>query len=151
MLRNGAKGCRKLTVNVCARDCSRVEPPACVLMLELRAWCVLVCVSVPVSPELFWWQCVVTGSKVMSALRQRLAFSSPSIIHTPGYTDTPHPHTFKSSGLMTFSWRFLCACKFVYACLCVYLCICMRLSPRKPIAPLKSMNCSVCPGKQAEN
>lgn len=36
----------------------------------------LVWKSMPVSPELFWWQCLVTGSRVMSALRRRLALAS---------------------------------------------------------------------------
>lgn len=133
--------------------------------------CLCVCKRMPVSLELFWWQCVVTGSRMKSALRQRLALSSPSIIHTPVRTHTHtyrHTHRYtlpfcrlfichissqvvKSPALLSFFLLFFggffCTC--ISVSLCVFICLC--LSPRTPITPLKSMNCSICPGKQAEN
>lgn len=57
----------------------------------VTAWTLGVCRRMLVSPELSQWQWEVTWSRVMSALRQRLALSSPSIIHTPGYTHSLPP------------------------------------------------------------
>lgn len=51
------------------------------------------------------------------------------------------------SFFLLFFGGFFCTC--ISVSLCVFICLC--LSPRTPITPLKSMNCSICPGKQAEN
>lgn len=119
--------------------------------------------SICMSAEFFfWWQCLVRRSRVMSVPRHRLAFSSPSIIHTPAQTLwCTHRRfccilLFNSTLVSTFVVELFSF--YVFYLFIVFSWISVKLSswsssPRIPVSVFKSMNCSFCwfKKKKAEN